>query len=276
MNIEWPLILFTIVAGAGAGVLAFAGVSEFFGAGKKPRFIAAILALILLVVGGCLSLLHLGNPGNFMQAAANLMSFSPISLELIFLGLGVIVAIIYLVVVNREGSASKIIGVLGIIVGVIFCYVSGHGYEVIAIRPAWSTPTLTLSYLLSALTIGGFLFVTLQVVLKDEADAIKKVALVVLIVAVLQTIIYIAYGALAPLGDSAMIFWICSVVVGGVVSVIAGLLAWMKNMQPMVYLGLVVALVGAIAFRAVMWMAGAAYLPSFFDVAAHSRSLFPF
>ena len=276
MGIEWPLVLFTVFAGAGAGMLVFAGIGEFFNASKKARFIAAICSLILLVVGGLLSLLHLGNPSNFMAAAANLFSFSPISLELIFLGLGVIVAIIYLVVVNREGGASKAIGVIGIIVGIIFAYVSGHGYEVIAIRPAWATPTLTLSYALSALTIGGFLFLVLQVIFKDEADSIKKVAMVVLVVAVLETILYIAYGALAPLGDSAILFWIGAVVVGGLIAAVAGLLAWMKNNQAMVYVGVLAAIIGGIAFRAVMWLAGSAFLPNFYDVAAHNRGLWPF
>jgi len=269
------LILFTIVAGTGAGVLAFAGIGEFFGTSKKARFVAAIAALILFVVGGLLSLLHLGNPANFMQAAANLFSFSPISMELIFLGLGVIVAIIYLVVVNREGVASKALGVCGIIVGVLFAYFSGHGYEVIAIRPAWATPVLTLSYMLSALTIGGFLFLVFQVIFKDEKAAIKKVALVVTIVAALSLILYIVYGATAPLGDNAALFWGGAVVVGAIAA-IAGLLAYMRNMDAMVYVGVLAALIGGIAFRAVMWLAGSAFLPNFFDVAAHSRSLFPF
>jgi len=276
MGIEWPLALFTIIAGAGAGLLAFAGVGEFFAAGKKARFFSIIIALILLVVGGCISLLHLGNPSNFMAAATNLFSFSPISLELIFLGLGVIVAIIYLVVVNREGSASKALGVCGIVVGVLFCYFSGHGYEVIAVRPAWATATLTLSYCLSALALGGFLFLGLQMVLKDEAASTKKVALIVLIVAALLTILYIAYGASAPLGDNAMIFWVCAVIIGGAIAAVCGVVAYLKNNMPMAWLGFITVIVGAVALRAVMWLAGATQIPGFFDLAAHSRGLFPF
>ncbi|MCL1847660.1 MAG: dimethyl sulfoxide reductase anchor subunit [Coriobacteriia bacterium] len=276
MGIEWPLVLFTVFAGAGAGVLAFAGLGEFLGAGKKARFIASILALVLLVVGGCLSLLHLGNASNFMAAATNLFSFSPISLELIFLGLGVVVAIIYLVLVNRESSASKALGVIGIVIGVLFCYASGHGYEVIAVRPAWSTPALTFSYALSALALGGFLFLALQMLFKDEATSVKKMAMVVLVVAALETILYVAYGALAPLGESAAIFWVGAVIVGGVVAVVAGVLAWMKNNAGMAWIGLLTVLIGAIAFRAVMWLAGSMLIPSFFDLAANSRGLFPF
>jgi len=275
MGIEWALVLFTLVAGAGAGILVFAGVGEFFGASKKTRFIAGIASLALFIVGGCLSLLHLGNPGNFMEAAANLMSFSPISLELIFLGFGAVVAIVYIVVANREGMASKIVGVIGIVVGLIFMYVSGHGYEVVATRFAWATPALSISYLLTSLTLGGFLFLLLQVLFKDEAAGMKKVALVVLIVAVLETIALAAYGALAPLGSSAALFWSAAVVIGGIVAIAAGYIVYMKNMEIMVYVGAGAVLIGAVAFRAVMWLAGSSYIQSFFDIAEHSRSLFP-
>ena len=278
MVIEWPLLLFTVIAGAGAGMLAFAGLSEFFGASKKARFITCILAIVFFVVGGCLSLLHLGNPSNFMSAATNIFSFSPISLELIFLGLGVIVAIIYMVLVNREGTASKVLAICAIVVGALFCYFSGHGYEMIHVRAAWATPALTFSYALSALTFGGFLFLILQAVLKDEAAAIKKVALFVLIVAVLQTIIYVIYGATIDLGDNATLFWVGSVVVGGIVAVVAGLIAFLKSNTAagMACIGFVAALVGGIAVRAIMWLAGSMFLPSFFELGVHNRSLFPF
>ncbi|MDR1015238.1 MAG: dimethyl sulfoxide reductase anchor subunit [Coriobacteriales bacterium] len=276
MAVEWPLLLFTIIAGAGAGILAFAGLGEFLGASRKSRFVAAIISLTLLVVGGLASLPHLENPANFMSAATNLFSFSPISLELIFLGLCAIVAIVYLVVVNREGSASKTVGIIGIVCGVVFAYVSGHGYEVIAVRAAWATPALTLSYLLSALTLGGFLFLTMQVALKDDATCAKKLVLVVLVVAALQTVLYVVYAATAPLEGAAMIMWLGGVVVGGVIAVVAGLLVWMKNMGTMVYLGALAALIGGISFRVVMWLAAAPYIPGFFDLAAQNGGLFPF
>jgi len=276
MSIEWPLVLFTIFAGSGAGVLAFAGVGEFFGTSKKVRSFAAIAALVLLIVGGLFSLLHLGNPGNFMAAATNVFSFSPISLELIFLGLGVIIALIYLVVINREGMASKILGICGIIIGVLFAYFSGHIYEIVAIRPAWAVPTLSFTYMLSALTIGGFLLLTFQILLKDEKDSVKKIALVVLIVAVLTVIMYIIYGVIAPIGDNAALFWIVAVAIGGLVAVIAGLLVYMKNMNAMVYVGILTAIAGGVAFRAVMWLSGSAFVPNLFDIAQNARNLFPF
>ncbi|MCL1890728.1 MAG: dimethyl sulfoxide reductase anchor subunit [Coriobacteriia bacterium] len=276
MGIEWSLVLFTVIAGAGAGLLVFAGLGEFFGASRKVRFMAAIIAIILLIVGGCASVLHLGNPANIMAAAFNLGSFSPISLELIFLGLSAIVAFVYLFVINREGGLSKIIGAIGIVVGIIFMYVSGHGYEVIETRPAWSTPVLSLSYLLTSLTLGGFLFLALQIWFKDEADAIKKTALIVLVVAVLEAIALVLYGLTAPLGNVALVFWCGAVLIGGVIAVLAAWMAYSKASLSMALLGILAVLVGGVTFRIVMWLAGSAYTPDLFELASGSRGLFPF
>lgn len=276
MVIEWSLVLFTLIAGAGAGMLVFAGLGEFLGASKKTRFVSGVVALILLIAGGCFSLLHLANPANVMAAASNIFSFSPISLELIFLGLCALIAIVYVVLVNRESLASKILGVCGIVAGLIFCYVSGHGYEVIAVRAAWATPALSVSYLASSLTLGGFFFLLVQVLQKDEAASIKKISLIVLIIALLETVAFALYAATAPLGDAALIMWIGGLVVGGLIAVIAALLLWLKNISAMVYLGAIAALVGGCVFRVVMWMAASPYVPNLFDVAAQSQGLFPF
>jgi anaerobic dimethyl sulfoxide reductase subunit C (anchor subunit) len=276
MAIQWPLVLFTLIAGAGAGMLTCAGLGEFLGASKKTRFVAAIIALVLFVVGGIASILHLGQPASVMAAAANLGSFSPISLELIFLGLSALVALIYIFVVNREGGASKIVGIIGVVVGIIFMYVSGHGYEVITARPAWANPALSLGYLFTSLTLGGFCFLALQAIFKDEADSFKKAALIVAVVAALATIALAVYGFSAPLGESAVLFWICAVVVGGVLSVVAGVVAFMKENSAMAYLGVLTALVGGLAFRIIMWMIASPTVPNLFDIASQNRGLFPF
>lgn len=267
MQIEWSLPLFTVIAGTGASVLVFAGLSEFLKPNKKARMFAAVAAMLLLVVGGIVSVFHLGNPANFMAAATMIFSGSPISMELLFLGLCVIAAIIYAIMANREGVALKVLGAIAIVVGVLFAYFSGHGYEVIAVKDAWATPLLTFSYTFSALTMGGFLFLSIQAVIKDETDSVKRMGLIVLIVTALQAIVYIAYGATVSLGDYAVLFWGVVVVCGGLASAVAAFLVFSKRIAAMAYAGLVVAVVGAIAFRALMWVLGSTYIPDLFDMA---------
>ncbi|MDR0308805.1 MAG: dimethyl sulfoxide reductase anchor subunit [Coriobacteriales bacterium] len=278
MAIQWTLVLFTLLAGSGAGLLAFAGFGEFFNTEKKTRFVSIIVALILLVVGGIFSILHLGHPSNVMSAAANLGSFSPISLELIFLILTALVALIYLFVVNRNGAAGKVLGVLGILVGIAFMYVSGHGYEVITARPAWNNPMLSLSYLMTSLTLGGFLFLMFMAIFKDEEAALKRISIVVLIVAILETIALVIYGAMAQahLAAGMLPFWIGAMAIGGAIAALLAIVVVVKKSKPMIYIGVLAVLAGGICFRVAMWLAGSAFLPNLFDISAHSRGLFPF
>jgi anaerobic dimethyl sulfoxide reductase subunit C (anchor subunit) len=277
METQWPLVIFTLLVGTGAGTLVFAGISEFFGSKKEIRFVAAIIALALLVLGGIASVLHLGHPANVMAAAGMIFSGSPISMELLFLGLTVIVAIAYIVVVKREGPASKGVGVAAIVVSLLVAYVCGHGYEVIGSRPGWATPALSFAYCSSGLTIGGFLFLSLAVILKEEAVAIKKLAIIAVIVAVIETIAYSAYGLAAPLGDNALLFWGGAVIVGGAVAAIAGIALFARQSLGLLScVGLAAAFIGGIAFRVLMWALGSPALPNAFDLAANSRGLFPF
>ncbi|MDR2492296.1 MAG: dimethyl sulfoxide reductase anchor subunit [Coriobacteriales bacterium] len=275
MEIQWPLVLFTLVAGAGAGTLAAAGAGEFLGAGRRARFLAGVIALILLVAGGLCSLAHLGQAGNVMAAVTNLGSFSGISLELIALAVAVVVALVYVLVAGREGGASKVVGVLGIAVGLAFAYLSGHGYEAVASRPAWAVLPLSLSYLLSSVATGAFVFVALQRLQGDDADAARTPVLLATIVAALSAVSYVIYAVMVPLGDSVALFWGGAVLVGGVVAAAAGVFAYMRGSAAVVWLALIAALAGGLAFRVVMWMAGSAYLPNLFDIASQDRGLFP-
>ena len=85
MDIQWPLVLFSLIAGTGGSLFAFVALSELVGGKGKTRFAATVTALVLIVVGGCLSMLHLASPQNAFAALTNIFSFSGISIELMLL-----------------------------------------------------------------------------------------------------------------------------------------------------------------------------------------------
>jgi anaerobic dimethyl sulfoxide reductase subunit C (anchor subunit) len=280
MATEWPLVLFTLIAGAGAGLLVFVGIASLFNADKKVRYFSAIAALVLLVVGAIFSILHLANPANVFAAATNVFSLSPISLELIFVGLSAVVALLYVIVGNREGSenTAKFLGIAGIVFGVLFAYVSGHGYEVIAAKPAWNTALLTLSYATSALTLGALIYLSISAALKEDAGVIKKLAIITVIFAVLQLNNFVAYGLNieSVLEGNAVLYWGAAVVLGSIIPLLAALvLAVKENLAALAYVGVIAALIGSLVFRVVMWAVGSSFLPTLFDIASQSRGLFP-
>ena len=55
MAIQWPLVLFSLLAGAGGAMLAFAGLSQLLGGSRTVRRRAVWCALALFVIGGLCS-----------------------------------------------------------------------------------------------------------------------------------------------------------------------------------------------------------------------------
>ena len=132
MEIQWPLVLFSLIAGTGGSLFAFVALSELLGGKEKTRFAATVTSLVLIVAGGCLSMLHLASPQNAFAALTNIFSFSGISIELMLLGLTFVVALAYAIVVKRlrNALAAKALAVVGGILGLALGYFCGHGYVI--------------------------------------------------------------------------------------------------------------------------------------------------
>lgn len=265
MEIQWPLVIFSLLAGCGGVTLAFAGLSAVLGIGEKARVPAAICSLVLLVVGGCASVLHLGQPANIMAAATNIFSFSGISVELIMLGASVIVALIFLLLARGDNAGGvKAVGVIGIVVGLVMAFVVGNGYVMVA-QPHWNTPMLPLAYLGSGLAMGATLFASLMVATKAAVADVKKIMPYVVAATALQAIAFIAYAAVISFAVDALLFWGGALLVGSVGALVCAVL--MPKTPTLAYAAFVCALIGGICLRALMWLVGTGYL-AFFDMAA--------
>ncbi|MEG0503820.1 MAG: polysulfide reductase, partial [Raoultibacter sp.] len=60
MEVQWPLLIFSVFLGITSGIFIFLGVGEIKGKFKDVRFMGALIALICLAIGGCVSVLHMG------------------------------------------------------------------------------------------------------------------------------------------------------------------------------------------------------------------------
>ena len=272
IDIQWPLVLFTLFSGIGAGLLVPAGLAELTGKrNQKAQTVALIASLALLIVGGCFSLLHLEAPQNVMAAVYNIFSFSGISMELILLGACCIVAFVFLIAVKRgAGSgALKAIGIIGIIVAALLMYFCGHGY-IMPSKPAWDTEMLPIAYFGSSLAGGVFAY---GVVLgassaqTDEVKVYRVVALVGAIICACACALYcIAVMAYVTEG-AAVAFWGGLVVCGIVLMLIVGVITYLKlapgNLTAIAVAGLVVAVIAILAVRVVMWCTSEGYLEMF-------------
>ena len=269
MEIQWPLLIFSLLASCGGILFAFEGLAEFLKVGKKIRFKATIIAIILLVVGGIASVFHLGQPANIMAAAAHIFSFSGISVEIIVLGIDIILALIYLLVVRSDNETGcKVVGVLGIIGGILIAFVTGNGY-VMESQALWNTITLPLAYLGTGLAMGSTLYMVLLQTDKSEgeepAKGMEQLQLCVLICAIAGLCLTLIYGIAVGFALDVFAYWICALVVGGVGTSVC---VYMAKKQPsLMYAALVCAVIGGIGLRAAMWLAGSGFLEFFQDAA---------
>lgn len=262
MSIQWPLLVFSLLAGSGGALLAFTGVAEATGVAKKTRNAAVACALVLLVVGGCASVVHLAQPANIMAAAANVFSFSGISVELIMLGVNVIVGVAYLIASRKEASSSVMrgIAVVGVIAGVVMTFVVGNGY-VMQSQPNWNTALLPLAYTGSGLACGGALYCAIMAAFKEDIAEFKLVGVVAIVAIVIQLAACAAYGAVVASAIDAALYWGGCVGVGSVVALACAIFA---RKTPLAWWAVfAAALVGGIALRAAMWLAGTGFIDMF-------------
>lgn len=272
LETQWPLVIFSLLAGSGGALCAMAGVSELTGRAGKARLAAAVCALALMVMGGLASMLHLASPQNAMAAAAHLGSLSGISVELIMLGVTFVVAAAYAVCVRREvGAACRVLGVITGVCGLVLAFVCGHGY-VIEARAMWDTNLLPLAYLGSVLPVGAFGYMAcgcVRGVAAEELLALRPVVAGACALSVVSLLAYVAFVGLDAAGRAPLALY-GGVAACGVIAVVVCCALLFRSadavagkLLPLACCGCAAAVLGAVAVRMIMWAASAPFADLF-------------
>lgn len=271
MDIQWPLVLFSLLAGTGGSLFAFVGLSEFLGGSSKVRDAGSIVAMALLVLGGCFSVLHLASPLHAISAVTNLLSFSGISIELMLLGANFVVMLAYVLVRKRSNVTTpvKVLAVLGIVLGLMLGFFCGHGY-VLEGQPTWNSETLPLAYLGTSLACGAFLYGTIVALKGDEKEFGGKLGVFTLgaaIVGAIGLVAYVVFLGIDAASSQALVLWGGVVVLGIVATLAIGALgAFGGGKMPAIAVGvsgLACAFVGGLAVRSLMWLCATGYIDLF-------------
>lgn len=255
MEIQWSLVLFSSLAGAGGWMLAGLAADEIKQRNAGAHFAAALAAIVMLIVGGVCSATHLSHPDRMLGALAH--PTSDIFYEAVLLGVAVICAIVYLVLLKREGSpkARKGLIVAAAAIGVLLSLVSGLGYAVMAARYSWNTPLLPLGYLATSIPTGLAAY-ALVVKVNEPSPSLSHLAKGVAVGGVLAAAVCALYACVSGTAASdPAVIWGLVVVVGGAVPAILGV-RLAKTSEPstgMLACALTCALVGSVAFRCFMW-----------------------
>jgi len=275
MEIQWPLVFYTLLTGLGVGAFAFVAITEWLGKAERTRMPGAITALVAMVLGGVASVFHLGHVERIFNVLNNLRS--GISQELILMALTALAVLVYIILIRMGYSAQarKIVAIIGLVLGVILAIVMWSNY-LLAARPAWNTWLVPLLYVASAAVLGLFTIYIWATVSKEEEATVmgvNKATLIALAVQAVVMVAYVVFLAVAPYphalrsparllgGDMALAFWGGVVVIGLLIPL--GLTAWFMTAKKKVVpsltvavVGLICVLVGGVAFRALFYLLG--------------------
>lgn len=292
MEMQWELMVFTLLVCLGAGIFGIQGFIALRRKDTNLQMPALIASVVSVGLGGIASFLHLQHWERIFNGFGHLTS--GITQEMIAIVVFVVMAVVYFIVLRRseEGKAlPKWCALLAIIVAVALVVVMAHSYNMAA-RPVWNTPVLWLYYLSNAVLFGG-LFVMLLASVKKEADIKKtaiRFALVGVIALAIMTAVYLAVFAASAnaysgvqfywdyvhptkpimdaatmlsslaFGSNAVLFWLGVVACGLVIPAVCIFLAMRKEASASVTVYAVVGLLGALAggmcFRVILYILG--------------------
>jgi anaerobic dimethyl sulfoxide reductase subunit C (anchor subunit) len=270
MAIEWTLVLFTAVSGTGAWIFVSAVLGELLKKDEAVGKAEAIVAFVLVAVGGCLSVLHLQHPEHILEALNR--PASGIFIEALLIGLTALVIVGYVVMVWRKVNthARRVVAVVGLVLAVALSFACGSSY-MMAARPAWDSIFLPLAYLGTAAAAGTSCNLLIKVVRKQGAESVKFASILALAGGILGAITALAYCLMASnlllSNEDSVLIWLIALFLTLAVSVISSAFVGRQAKKELSLAAIATAggVVGAISLRAVMWLAGAPVL-NFFDL----------
>lgn len=264
MAVQWSLVLFTLFVGLGCWCFVCTAIATCNGKSRAALFPSSIVTLVALGVGGIASVTHLSHPTRLIEALN--VPTSSIFMEAAGTFLLAFLVIAYIVLLKRGSAeaALKTVAVLGAVIAVVLSFIVGNSY-VIPAREAWDTVALPLAYLGTAMICGSSVFALITSYTKGKNETLfSLVTAGAGIVALLCVVLYGAASG-AWTGQSMLVFWGLVVIVGTVVPAVCAFMARSQPhlATPLLAAAFVCAMIGAIAFRVLMWQMGNATIDFF-------------
>ena len=236
MDIQWSLVLFTVLTGAGGMLFFFIGLNTLLGKTDKGEVAGSIASLALIVVGGLCSVTHLSHPTRMLNALQH--PTSGIFTEAVLVGLLACVLIVFLIMVKREmrGAGLSVVAVIGMVLGVLLSFMAGQSYLMVAIT-AWNTELLPLGYLGTALAEGAAAYVVLLAATKADRAAASFFGVLLLAAGCISLATTALYGVVsgAFASEVGALYVIGALLAGGAAPAVAGFMVWKKPEQAMTW-----------------------------------------
>lgn len=283
-KIQWPLVLFSLLAGVGGCAFAFAGIGNALGEVPGVTFVVTIVAFVFVCIGGVCSVVHLATPKHAWAVVTHILSFSGISVELIMLGIACALMVVFVGcdVIGLPAIVKLASGLFGALSGVCLAFATGHGY-LISSKPTWNTMKLPVAYTATSLVGGAFLYLFVASMLGANGFVVTWILGIALLCCFFNVVALGAYiGHLGrdiartnkKLYERGIVA--CGMVTTLVLMAVLYAMAMVSSAPDLAFslvafVGCVAALIGGLALRMLMWIVGAGFL-SLFDQARDHRS----
>lgn len=276
MDIQWPLVFFTLFTGMGVGAFSCVAITEWLGIAESIRMPGAITALAAMAVGGVASVFHLSHAFRTYNILKHLDT--GVGKEMLLIGLTGFLILAYCTLLSMGfwDQARKIVAAIGLVSGVVLAFEMGAIY-VLPARPGWNTWFWPFIYASSAAVTGLFAMYFWAAAFKGHMEeavvlSMNKATLIALIIQAGTILAYMIFLGGAPYadptrkparlltGDSAVPFWGGVVLAGLVIPL--GLTVWLQVGQTahfslsIAVVGFIGVLVGGISIRALMYNLG--------------------
>ena len=183
---EFPLFVFTLLGGMGAG--AYVAAAFLPQRSGRARVALPALVLVLLAVSGVALLTHLGRPELVFNAFRN--PTAGITLEGFATILFDVFVVIDVVLAATNKPANKVVGILAAVAGVLLLAAMGYAYASFDGVAVWGTWQTYLLFILGGIATGSAL-VTL---FADDGFASGAFAVTVAVAAALAAVAEVLVG----------------------------------------------------------------------------------
>ena len=284
-KIQWPLVMFSLLAGIGGCLFTFACAADMLGESSNISLIVTIISFALVCIGGLFSVAHLATPRHAWAVITHIFSFSGISVELIMLGVTCLfmLGFIYCIFFGAPVLVKLSCALLGAAAGIYLAFATGHGY-LISSKPTWNTMKLPISYMSTSLIGGSLLYLSIAGIIGASANASKYIAYLSLLCGCINVFALVAYIIhLGPIiaKTNKKLYGLgivsCNVAASLVFPALLCLLALLVSGNSALFTlvsftGFACAFAGGLSLRMLMWIVGAGFL-SLFDHARAHRSV---
>lgn len=264
MEIQWSLVLFTIIAGMGSCLYAFSVLQGVLKKGNMPAFAECLVAVVLLGIGGCISATHIiYHLDRIIEALNN--PTSGIFVEAAGVGIMCVLIVAYFLMTWRKvnESATRVVALVGAVAGVLFAFICGNSYNMGGARPAWETYALPFAYCTTAVAAGAALNILMRAIRKEPEDSIAFAGKMGVIASVFGLVGCLVFGigaagyAFDASAENGMLYLVVMLVLE-IASLLLSVLVWKK---PGLGLSIgaatvVVAFFAGLFMRVFMWAVG--------------------